>query len=179
MYLPLPMQFIRRCHPYERKSASQAVLSRMQLTLHATRQTPRGASRLVLAISAWSVKTRRALRQHCRDARVYGHTTTVGHAWWVHPPNTLKARLSSRQWLIAFCAAVRYQEKPYPTNPRLTFTSWDHIVISSPGRVVCSYYSGVLLTIDFHHVCLTSIRVCAASRSLLKQLQKQKENPGK
>ena len=31
---------IRRCHPYARKSASQAVLSRMQLTLHATRRTP-------------------------------------------------------------------------------------------------------------------------------------------
>ena len=31
------------------KSASKAVPSRMQLTLHATRQTPRGASRLVQA----------------------------------------------------------------------------------------------------------------------------------
>ena len=49
-------RFIRRCHPYARKSASRAVLSRMQLTLHATRPTPHGASRLVLAMSAWSVK---------------------------------------------------------------------------------------------------------------------------
>ena len=41
-----------------RKSASPAVLSRMQLTLHATRRTPHDASRLVQALSAWSMKTR-------------------------------------------------------------------------------------------------------------------------
>ena len=28
---------------------------------------------------AWSVKTRRAPSRHCRDARVYGHTTTAMH----------------------------------------------------------------------------------------------------
>ena len=52
------------------KSASQALLIRMQLTLHATRSTPHDASRLVQAISAWSVKTRYSPFQHCRDARV-------------------------------------------------------------------------------------------------------------
>ena len=60
-------QFIRRCHPNARKSVSQAALSRTQITLHATRRTPHGASRLVhatrrtphdasrlvLAMSAW------------------------------------------------------------------------------------------------------------------------------
>ena len=52
----------------------------MQFTLHATRQqTPHGASRLVQAMSAWLVKTRRAPSQHSRDARVYGHTTTAMH----------------------------------------------------------------------------------------------------
>ena len=45
----------------------------MQLTLYATCRTPHGASRLVHAMSAWSVKTRRAPSRHCRDARVYGH----------------------------------------------------------------------------------------------------------
>ena len=54
-------------------------VSRMQLTLHATRLTAHGASRLVQAISAWSVKTLRAPSRHCRDARVYGHTTTAMH----------------------------------------------------------------------------------------------------
>ena len=58
-------------------SASQVVISRMQLTLHATRRTPHGASRLVLAMSAWSVKIRRAPPRHCRVARVYGHMTKM------------------------------------------------------------------------------------------------------
>ena len=71
-------RLIRRCHPYASKSASQAVLSRMQFTLHATRRTTHGALHLVLAMSAWSVKTLRAgPSRHCRDARVYGHTTRV------------------------------------------------------------------------------------------------------
>ena len=67
---------VRCCHPYARKSASKAVLSRKQLTL-ATRRTPHGASRLVQAMSAWWVKTRRAPSRHFRDARVYAHTTTA------------------------------------------------------------------------------------------------------
>ena len=61
------------------KSVSQAVLSGMQLTLHATRPSPHGASRLVQAMSAWSVKTRRVSPRHCRYARFYGHTTAAMH----------------------------------------------------------------------------------------------------
>ena len=61
------------------KSVLRAVLGRMQFTLHATCQTPHGASLLVQAISAWLVKTRRAPSRHSRDARVYGHTTTAMH----------------------------------------------------------------------------------------------------
>ena len=64
---------------YARKSASQAVLIRMQPTLYATPGTPQGASRLVLAMSAWSVNTRRAPSRHYRDSRVYGRTTTAMH----------------------------------------------------------------------------------------------------
>ena len=59
----------------------------MQLTLHATRRTrPHGASRLVLAMSAWSVKTRRAPSRHRTDARVYGRTTTAMHDNQYNPP---------------------------------------------------------------------------------------------
>ena len=43
----------------------------MQLTLHPTRRTLHGYSRLVQAMSAWSVKTRHAPFRHSRDARVY------------------------------------------------------------------------------------------------------------
>ena len=81
-------QFIRRCNPYATTSASQVVLSGMQLTIHATRRTPHGASRLVLEMSAWSVKARRAPSRHCRDAWVYGHTTTVMHdSEYTFPPH--------------------------------------------------------------------------------------------
>ena len=52
---------------------------RMRLTLHATRRTPHGASRLVQAMPAWSVKTRHAPSRHCRDARDYGVKTTTTH----------------------------------------------------------------------------------------------------
>ena len=61
------------------KSVLRAVLARMQFTLHATRRTPLSASRLVQAMSAWLVKTRRAPFWHSRDARVYGHTTAAMH----------------------------------------------------------------------------------------------------
>ena len=57
------------------KSVLRAVLGRMQFTLHATRRTPHGASRLVQAMSAWLVKTRRGPSRHNRHARVYGHTS--------------------------------------------------------------------------------------------------------
>ena len=60
------------------KSASTTLLSSMQLTLHATRPPHNDASRLVQAMPAWLVKTRRAPSRHCSDARVlwsykYGH----------------------------------------------------------------------------------------------------------
>ena len=51
----------------------------MQLALHATRQTPHGASRLVQAMFALSVKSRGAPSQGCRDARVCGHATMAMH----------------------------------------------------------------------------------------------------
>ena len=63
----------------------------MQLSLHATRQTPHSASRLVQAMSDWSVKTRRAPPRHCRDARIFGHTTTAMHEieYTAPPPSCL------------------------------------------------------------------------------------------
>ena len=56
-----------------------AALSRMQLILHATRPTPNGALRSVQAMTAWSLKTRHAPSQHCRDTRVGVHTTAAMH----------------------------------------------------------------------------------------------------
>ena len=58
----------------------------MQLTLHATRRTPPGASRLVQAMSARSVKTRRSPSQHCMDIKAYGHTPMAMHDNEYTPP---------------------------------------------------------------------------------------------
>ena len=65
-------------YTYARKSASQAVLRVMLLTLPATSRIPR----LMPAKSSWSAKTRRSPSRHCKDARVYGHNvaTTAIHA---------------------------------------------------------------------------------------------------
>ena len=52
------------------------------------RRTPHGASRLVLAMSPWSVETGRAPSRHCRDARVYGPTTTAMLDDEYTPPHT-------------------------------------------------------------------------------------------
>ena len=76
---------------YARKSASRTVLVGMQFTLHATRRTPHGTSRLVQAMYAWSVRIRFPPSRRCRDARVYGCTTTAMcmtriHTLLQHPP---------------------------------------------------------------------------------------------
>ena len=68
------------------KSILRAILGRMQFTLHATRRTPHDASRLVQAMSAWLVKTRRAPSWHIRDSRVYSYTTTATHNLSTPPP---------------------------------------------------------------------------------------------
>ena len=70
------------------KSVLRGVLGRTRSTIHATRRTPHGASRLVQAMSAWLVKTRRTPSRHGRDARVYGHMTTAMHKLTTrpHPP---------------------------------------------------------------------------------------------
>ena len=58
----------------------------MQLILHAIRQTSHGPSRLLQAMSAWSVKTRHAPCRHSRDVRVYGHAAMAMHGYRVHAP---------------------------------------------------------------------------------------------
>ena len=58
-------------------SASQVVLSRMQLTLNAAHPTLHRGSCLVHAMFASSVKTRRAPSRHFTDTRVCSHMTTA------------------------------------------------------------------------------------------------------
>ena len=93
---PVPerkIKFIARCPRHARKATSKAVLTRMRLTYpscHSPNKTSRFASRLVQAMPAWSVKTRRAPSRNCRDARVYDHTTTAMHG--VSTPAPLPTR---------------------------------------------------------------------------------------
>ena len=68
----------------------------MQFTLHATRRTPHGVSRLVQAMSAWLVKTWRNPSRHSMNARVYGHTTTAMHKLSTpRPPRPLSPYFST------------------------------------------------------------------------------------
>ena len=76
VFLPPPLDAVIHMQQSPRH---KRFFSMMQLTLHANRRTPRGTSRLLQSMSAWSVKTRRVPSRHCRDARVYGHTTTAMH----------------------------------------------------------------------------------------------------
>ena len=86
----------------------------MKLARYSTRRTPHGASRLVLAMFAWSVKTRRAPSRHCRDANVYGHKTTAIHdnEYLVHPPLVWPEQCRSRD-------ALGYRWKAKKTKAKL------------------------------------------------------------
>ena len=57
--------------------------------------TSRRFSRLVQAMSAWLVETRRALSRHSWDAGVYGHTTTAMHKLSTPPHTTTLPHLSN------------------------------------------------------------------------------------
>ena len=88
----------------------------MQLTLHAARMTHHGASRLVQAVSAWSVKARCAPSRYSRDARVYGHTTTAMHDIGYAPPPWAPLPAQSRKGTLGSPAATRLGPSPTPTN---------------------------------------------------------------
>ena len=77
-----------KCNHMQESPRHKRPSRRVQLTLHATRPSPHGASRLVQqAMSVWSVKTRRTPSRRCRDARIYGHATTAMHDMRA-PPST-------------------------------------------------------------------------------------------
>ena len=68
------------------KKKKKKFLAGCSLPRYATRTAPHGASRLVQAMSAWSVKTGRAPSRRRRDARVHGYTTTAMHNNEYNPP---------------------------------------------------------------------------------------------
>ena len=90
----------------------------MHLTLHATPQTPHGASRLVQAMSAWLVKTRHAPSRHCRDARVYGHTTTAMHEIeYISPIEYTPPSLTKKHYVASLASkGVAAEAKAYASE---------------------------------------------------------------
>ena len=121
------IKYIRRCHPCTRKCVSQAVLRRMQLTLHAIRRTPSGSSRLVLAMSAWSGKTRRVPSRHCREARVHDHTTTAmrDHEY-TRPPSIL--HLPSSNTALRLCRILSIEYMSFPSHRVCAFSVYFHSI---------------------------------------------------
>ena len=97
-------------------SVLRAVLRRMQSILLATRRTPRGASRLVHAMSAWLVKTRRAPSRHSRDARVYGHTTTAMHKLSTPPLRPSTSEIGTWLLFLELCSPRRIWKVVAPSK---------------------------------------------------------------
>ncbi|CAM9917386.1 unnamed protein product, partial [Laminaria digitata] len=112
------------------KSASQSVLSvhSRMLTFHATRRTPHGASRLVLAMFARSVKTRRPPSQHCRDAMGDGHTTTAMHDNEYTPPTPREIR-----WLSTAHSHRRHHRRHAGTSTAMPLSTVCLTTLSSPS----------------------------------------------
>ena len=128
-----------RCQPHARKSVSKAVLSRMQLAPHATRRTPHGASRLVQAMSAWSVKTRRAPSRHYRDASVYGHTTTATHEIeYTPPPPPAPSTQMLEVSLLGVGTALRLETDAWSTIKDLRSAPNEHASKPSPPPTLTS-----------------------------------------
>ena len=90
------------------------VLARIQLTLRSTRRTPQGASHLVHAMPAWSLKPQRAPSPHCRDARVYRLEATVIH--YIGTPFPLTPPLPPRR--LSLRAVSRYVLTRAPDSVR-------------------------------------------------------------
>ena len=115
------------------KQAPQALLTRMQLTLHATRRTPHGASRLVRATSAWSVKARHApVPALYRCKRFYGHTTMHMHGIEC----TSRPDLSS--WYVVWCRILfSTWSLDHPHLEQNMYRSFPLYDLDLSGRMIC------------------------------------------
>ena len=90
----------------------------MQFAFRATRRTPHGASRLVQAMSAWLVKTRRAPSRHSRDARVYVHSTTAVHKLSTPSPAPFFPRHTRKNRFRRYATQARPPWAAPPRAPR-------------------------------------------------------------
>lgn len=77
----------------------------MKLTLHAARRIPHRPLLLVLEISSWSLTTQRGRPWHCRNATVYGYTTTSMHDNEHTPPPAPAHHVSTDSTQVAVALA--------------------------------------------------------------------------
>ena len=91
----------------------------MQLTLY-SRDSPNTSRRFALVSSnAWSMKTRRAPSRRCRDARVYGHTTTAMHDMSTAPtlpPSSMVYEVCCSPF-SAILSLKLWETRPMPQSP--------------------------------------------------------------
>ena len=130
------------------KSVLRAVLGRMQFILHATRRTPHGASRLVQAMSAWLVKTRRAPSRHGRDARVYGHKTTAMHKLSTPPPPQLIVRNRKHHHIFVGDTKTKYWYVSIVNFQHQKGTPAFFVILSWQGNALYSRLDGGLWDVD-------------------------------
>ena len=81
-------RFVRRCHPYASLPQTRFLVGCSSPFMRLA-PTPHGASCLVQAMSAWSVKPRSAPSWHCSDATAYGLTNTAEHDMSTSSPSSL------------------------------------------------------------------------------------------
>ena len=116
-----PSRLIRRCHPYARKSASKAFLSRMQLTLHATRPTPHGASLcLVLALSCLVGQNPTCsvpALQGCEGLRSYDHSIERHEYTPYSPPSFFPVESGPIRYIRSLYVHLAGRNNSKPSRP--------------------------------------------------------------
>ena len=94
-------------------------------------------------MSAWSVKTRRAPSRHCRDARIYGHTTAAMHDNEYTPRRILQESGQASEWIpTAQLSALRLLRALAPTMTSKQLGSVlgeDDAHSLVRGRTICVY----------------------------------------
>ena len=157
----------RLCHPYARKSASQAVISIIGCSSPFMGLTQHLAFHFTLAVSAWSVTIRRAPSRRCRGARVHGHTTTAMHDDEYTPPPSLYVYVSYFVFIYDVFV-ILYLFVPKCTH-RASFVFSRNIQTPCISvRVVCMF--------GFVFICLVPVYIQPQAQAYIPLARKYKES---
>ena len=134
-------------------SVSLAALSTMQITLHATRRTPKGASGLVKAMPAWSVIPRRAPARDCRGVVVYGITTSAMNDLSTPPPPRLSSIFVcfiSPCWRCRRSAAARVDFNVEGSHRRVRGPIYELATGGAPNKLFRTAFRSIALFYRAH-----------------------------